>query len=238
MLYCHILVPRELQQLLVYIESVSVSYKDIISSLSAGPSVSNSIWGLICKKVHGRNCQSLRAKLYLKWKNNSHNIHELVERIINIPPTSSNVPSAAQPLVVSISVDSISPERIAALRTATMYQDIVNRMKSVCNFHGPIDREEISWDFVEIDLLDDRLLLIWSSSASDLSVYCDLKQNDECVELRNSNVNDKVASYYYNNNQAQLWVNGSKYYGYPTPTTYENFWEFENIIHLKNVIHL
>ena len=204
-----------------------------MSSLSAGPSVSNSIWGLICKKVHGRNCQSLRAKFYLKWKNNSHNIHELVERIINTPPTSSDVPSAAQPLVVSISVDSISPERIAALRTATIYQDIVNRMKSVCNFHGPIDREEISWDFVEIDLLDDRLLLIWSSSASDLSVYCDLKQKDECVELRNSNGNDKVASYYYNNNQAQLWVDGSKYYGYPTPTPYENFWEFENIIHFE-----
>ena len=110
-------------------------------------------------------------------------------------------------------------------------------MKYVCNFHGPIDLEEISWDFVEIDLLDDRLLLIWSS-ASDLSVYCDLKQKDEYVELRNSNGNDKVASYYYNDNQAQLWVDGSKYYGYPTPTPYENFGNSKISFILKNVIHL
>ena len=65
-----------------------------------------------------------------------------------IPPTSPNVPSAAQPLVATISVDSISPERIAAL-------------------------------------------------------------------------NDKVASYYYNNNHAQLWVDGSKYNGDPQWRSHE-----------------
>ena len=113
-------------------------------------------------------------------------------------------------------------------------------MKFVCNFHGPIDCEEIVWDFVEIDLLDDRLLLIWSSSTSDISVYCDLKQKDECVELElsNSNGNDNVASIYYNNNQAQLWIDGSKYYGYPTPTPYENFGNSKISFILKNVIHL
>ena len=63
-------------------------------------------------KVHGRNCQTLRAKLFLKWKNISNNIHELVERIVNNPPTYPYVPSAAKPFVISISVDPISPERI------------------------------------------------------------------------------------------------------------------------------
>ena len=60
--------------------------KDIMSSLSSGSSVSNSIWGLICKKVLGRNYRTLRAKLCQKWKNNSHTIHELVKRIVNNDP--------------------------------------------------------------------------------------------------------------------------------------------------------
>ena len=46
-------------------------------------------------------------------------------------------------------------------------------------FSWAIDREDISCDFVEINSIDDKLFLIWSS-ASDLSVYGDLKQKDEC----------------------------------------------------------
>ena len=42
-------------------------------------------------------------------------------------------------------------------------------------------REEISWESIEPGLQDDRLLLIWSSSASDLVTY--LKQKDERVYL-------------------------------------------------------
>ena len=52
------LVPPELQQLLSYVESTSQSYSEIMNSLSTSPSVADSIWGVICKKVHGRNNQA------------------------------------------------------------------------------------------------------------------------------------------------------------------------------------
>ena len=92
----HFLVPPELQQLLLYVKSTSKSYKEILSSFSIGPSVSDSIWGVICKKLHGRNSQAQRKSIYLKCKNNSHNIRELIERIINPSVSSqSSIPSRA-----------------------------------------------------------------------------------------------------------------------------------------------
>ena len=62
-----------------------------MNSLFISPYVADSIWGVICKKVHRRNNQAKRVKLYLKCKNNSHNIRELLERIINPNFTSQNV---------------------------------------------------------------------------------------------------------------------------------------------------
>ena len=53
---------------------------------------------------------------------------------------------------------------------------------------SPVVREEISWEYIEPDLQDDRLLLIWSSSASDLVTYHELKQKDERVSFDLSKV--------------------------------------------------
>ena len=122
----HFLVPRELQQLLLYAKSISKSYKEILSSFSVAPSVSDSMWGVICKKLHGRNSQAQRKSIYLKWKNNSHNIRELIERITNpsvlsqssirsrdLPPCpSSSLSNKTKSLVVSCSFESFSIEKL------------------------------------------------------------------------------------------------------------------------------
>ena len=132
-----------------------------MNSLSTSPSVADSIWGVVCKKGHLRNNQAKRVKLYLKWKNNSHNIRELLERIINPDSTSQNMS-----FFVSLSLDSVRPEGLASLQTSVMLREISQCMS--LSSLSPVVREEISWESIEPDLQDDRLLLIWSSSASDL----------------------------------------------------------------------
>ena len=200
-----------------------------MNSLSTSPSVADSIWGVICKKVHLRNNQAKRVKLYLKWKNNSHNIRELLERIINPDSTSQNMS-----FFVSLSLDSLRPEGLASLQTSVMLREISQCMS--LSSLSPVVREEISWESIEPDLQDDRLLLIWSSSASDLVTYHELKQKDERVsfDLNNSTtISNTQAYYYYNNSQAQLWVDGCNFYGYRRPSYFENFLNFENMIDLE-----
>ena len=231
------LVPRELQQLLLYVESTSKSYKEILSSFSIGPSASDSIWGVICKKIYGRNSQAQRKSIYLKWKNNSHNIRELIERIINPPISShSSIPSRSlspclqspqstikKSLVVSFSCDSFSVEKLPSLQTATIYRDVTHSMESASTFHCPDDCEDICWDSIERNLLDDRLMLIWSSAASDLSHYHKLKDEDYRIDFSGCNDSGKIFYYYYNSSQAQLWVDGCNFYHYKKPTSYGNF---------------
>ena len=90
-----------------------------MNSLFTSPSVADSIWGVVCKKVHLLNNQAKRVKLYLKWKNNSHNIRELLERIINPDSTSQNMS-----FFVSLSLDSLRPEGLASLQTSVMLREI------------------------------------------------------------------------------------------------------------------
>ena len=66
--------------------------------------------------------------------------------------------------------------------------------------------------------------------------YHELKQKDERVSFDLSNIttiSNTQAYYYYNNSQAQLWVDGCNFYGYRRPNYFENFLNFENIIDLE-----
>ena len=107
-----------------------------MNSLSTSPSVADSIWGVVCKKGHLRNNQAKRVKLYLKWKNNSHNIRELLERIINPDSTSQNMS-----FFVSLSLDSVRPEGLASLQTSVMLREISQCMS--LSSLSPVVREEI-----------------------------------------------------------------------------------------------
>ena len=55
-------------------------------------------------------------------------------------------------------------------------------------------------------LLNYKLMLIWSSVASDLSHYYKVKVEDYRIALSGYNDSGNIVYYYYNNNQAQLSV--------------------------------
>ena len=96
-------------------------------------------------------------------------------------------------------------------------------------FSLPDDCEDICWDSIKRNLLDDRLMLIWSSAASDLSHYHELKDKDYRIDFSGCNDSGKIFYYYYNSSQAQLRVDGCNFYHYKRPTSYGNLWEFESI---------
>ena len=120
-------------------------------------------------------------------------------------------------------------EKLPSLQTATIYRDIALCMESAYSSHGS-DNCDICWGSIQRDLLDDKLMLTWSSAAYDLSHYNELKDEDYRIDLIGSKDSGNILVYYYYNiNQGQLWVDGCHFYRYRIPTSYENFWEFESI---------
>ena len=81
-----------------------------------------------------------------------------------------------------------------SLQTSTIYRDITHSMESACTFHCPDDCEDICWDSIECNLIDDRLMLIWSFAASDLSHYYELKDEDYRIDF--SSCNDSGKTFY------------------------------------------
>ena len=47
---------------------------------TASNGVAGSVWGGISRFIFGRNRASFRKNLYLKWKNNSHDIHNKMKQ--------------------------------------------------------------------------------------------------------------------------------------------------------------
>ena len=103
------------------------------------------------------------------------------------PCPSSPLSNKTKSLVVSCSFDCISIEKLPSLQTATIYRDIALRMESAYSFHGSDNCEDICWGSIQHDLLDDKLMLIWSSAASDLSHYYELKDEDYRIDLSGCN---------------------------------------------------
>ena len=103
-------------------------------------------------------------------------------------------------------------------------------MECASTFHCPmIVRIFVGIQDSNVIVLDDRLILIWSSAASDLSHYNELKDKDYRIDFSGCNDSGKIFYYYYNSSQAQLRVDGCNFYHYKRPTCYGNLWEFESI---------
>ena len=56
-------------------------------------------------------------------------------------------------------------------------------MEFAYSFHDYDNCEDICWGSIQRDLLDDRLMLIWSQAASDLSYYYELEDEDYRIDL-------------------------------------------------------
>ena len=87
---------------------------------------------------------------------------------------------------------------------------------------GPDDCEDICWDSIECNLLDDRLMLFWPSASSDFHYY-EFTDEEYRIDFNSCNDNGNIFYYYYNSSQAQLWVDGCSFYHYMRPTSYGNF---------------
>ena len=83
---CYFLeLPAEIKSFIDVLLSTTLSFEQLVQSLSVSSSSLSSIWGSICKKVYSCNKPDKRHSLYLKWRKNSHNIRTLVrDALINV----------------------------------------------------------------------------------------------------------------------------------------------------------
>ena len=110
--------------------------------------------------------------MYLRWVNNSHNIRTLLEKAIN---GNSHISSVTHgDLKVSLTLDSFDMHLKLSLLTSTLIRDIANHYENRVSFNSTL--ENFDNVLIQDNLLHDELLLICSSSASDLNTYEELKQ--------------------------------------------------------------
>ena len=188
-------------------------------SLSVRPSLSNSIWGSLSRYIYSSNRLENRRKLYLRWVNNSHNIRTLLEKAINGNLHVSSVTN--EDLKVSLALHSFDINHKLFLLTSTLIRDITDNYENRESFNLTI--ENFDNVLIKDNLLDDELLLICSSSASDLNTYEELKQkvNTECIDKVNNE------GFLLNNSESQLWIDGAKFYGLSCCKAQFGFLKFE-----------
>ena len=71
-----IALPNDLVLFLAFCKDREISPEVLIAS-----NVADSVWGDISKYIFGRNRASFRKNIYLKWKNNSHDIHTKLTQV-------------------------------------------------------------------------------------------------------------------------------------------------------------
>ena len=118
--------------------------------------------------------------------------------------------SSEEQFQVSFSLTKIDIPRRASLVTSTIVKDVVKSVvepsDSVSSF-GELDMMDLKFD-----LQDDNLLIVCASSASDLALYDQLKRDSDCVTHSELSESHNLF-YFFNTSEAQLWVDGARFYG-------------------------
>ena len=228
LIYYTLVLPSDLRSFIDYFVGTSLPYEDIVQSLSVSARSAESIWGTLCKKVHSCNKPEKRRKLYLKWKNNSHNIRSILKETLqcNDAPAVVSCLSIEKDFQVSLNLGHLSVENRTSLLTSALIKDIDNFVvKTVLN----LSCDGIDLESLEADLFNDNLLIIWASAASNLDTYNRLMiENDsECLYLVNKE--GKNVYYLFNNTESQLWADGAKFYGLTEPKNISGFLEFDEL---------
>ena len=194
--------PTDVLSFVEFFITTSQTFDQVFQSLSVRPSLSNSIWGSLSRYIYSSNRLENRHKLYLRWVNNSHNIRTLLEKAINGNLHVSSV--THEDLKVSLALHSFDINHKLSLLTSTLIRDITDQYENRESFN--LTLENFDNVLIKDNLLDDELLLICSSSASDLNTYEELKQK---VNLENNskakynrmsvrNQQNQMKSYLYN----------------------------------------
>ena len=130
----------------------------------------------------------------MKWKNNYYGVRTLVR-------------------------DALSE---ASLVTSTILKEISFSV-AVC-FDSLSSFENLDLRKLELNLVDDKLLIVWASSASDQTMYDRLKRVSQNTNLSCHNV-----YYMFNTTECQLWVDGAMFYGLTYPRNVSGFLQFEEM---------
>ena len=102
-----------------------------------------------------------------------------------------------------MTLDSFDMNLKLSLLTSTLIRDIADHYENRVSFNSTL--ENFDHVLIQDNLLDDELILICSSSASDLKTYEELKQrvDNECIDEVN---NEGCNTYFlFNNSESQLW---------------------------------
>ena len=197
-------------------------------ALSAKCSISNSVWGNLSTHIFGRNGADLRKILYLKWKNNSHNIRNKVKEYdLNL--------SVSNNFQVRVGLDLLSIESRTSLLTETILRDISARLQGdILTINLPPNQFDLAK--FESDLLHcDNVLIICSSVSSDLEFYDKLKNKYSNSPLDCYNNLGQPLFHSFINYESILWLHGYNFYGSNGPKVIPGFLQFLNLFNLKHV---
>ena len=113
----------------------------------------------------------------------------------------------------------------ASLVTLTLIKDICNYFNS--KQHSELILEKFDQHLVEECLVDDELLTICASSASDLNVYEELRRKVDTEYIDEVNSEGHKVFFLFNSSESRLWGDGAKYYGITNFRSIPGFLKFE-----------
>ena len=217
--------PGEIKYIIDALLSTTLPFKQLVQSLSVSSSSPSSIWGSICKKVYTCNKPDTRHRLYLKWKKNSHNIRTLVRDALNKVKPLVSLPSSEEQFHVSCNLSNLTIQRSASLVTSTTLKEVSLSVAACSDLFSPFDNLDLRK--IEFDLVDDKLLIVWASSATDQPMYDRLKRYSQNNNLSPLNSEGHDVYYMFNTTECQLWVDGAMFYRLTCPQNVYGFLQFE-----------
>ena len=157
--------------------------------------------------VYSCNKPDKRHRLYLKWKQNSQNIRTLVRDALNKVKPLVSPPSSEEEFHVSSNLSNLTIQR-ASLVTSTILKEVSLSVAACSDLFSPFDNLYLRK--LELDLVNDKLLIVWASSASDQAMY-DLKRDSQNNNLSPLNSEGHDVYYMFNTTECQLWVDGAMF---------------------------
>ena len=151
----------------------------------------------------------------------SHNIRTLVRDALNKVKPLVSLPSSEEQFHVSCNLSNITIQRRATLVTSTILKEVSLSVAPCSDLFSPFDNLDLRK--LEFDLVDDKLLIVWASSASDQAMYDRLKRDSQNNNLSPLNSEAHDVHYMFNTTECQLWVDGAMFYRLTCPQNVYGF---------------
>ena len=161
-------------------------------------------------------------------KKNSYNIRNIVRDSLNTFKLVISSPCPEEQFHVSFNLTNIVVESRASFVTTTLVKDIKSSVVA-CSESSLFLLDNINLGNLEFDLLDDKLLIVWASSSSNLGMYDQFRKDSSDTSLNWVNSVGQNFYYLFNTTECQLWVNGAMFYGTTCTRNVNGFLEFEEI---------